>query len=939
MKHTLRLLCLLWLALLAKSGQAQVVAWTPNFPTETDKVTIIFDATKGNRGLENVTTPIYAHTGVLVNNGTTWTHVKSGWEVGIEATRMVPLGNNKYQLVIDNPRAYYGVAANEEITALMFVFWSKTSTGTKEGKDTENKDIKVPIFKSGAINVTITQPAVGMNPYFVDQNQSIQVKGTASSSTALKLYVNDQKVSEATGTALEANVIAASAGYNKVKLTAENGGTVVAADSFGFVVRTATQVQAIPAGAKDGITYLSPTSVLLNLFAPNKTSVYAIGDFNNWQASTPMYKTPDGTRFWTRIDNLTPKQEYAYQYLVNESLKIADPYTEKVLDPNNDQYLESTTYPNLKAYPTGKTTGLTSVLQTDQTAYAWQVTNFTAPKKTDMVIYELLVRDFLANHNYQTLKDTLDYLSRLGINTIELMPINEFEGNLSWGYNSSFYFAPDKYYGSKDMLKRFIDEAHKRGMAVIIDMVLNHSFSQSPMVQLYYNSATGQTTPESPWFNPTPTHDYNVGHDFNHESLATKYFVDRVNEFWLKEYNIDGYRFDLSKGFTQKQTLGNVGLWGQYDQSRVDILKRMADHIWSVDPSAYVILEHLADNSEEKVLADYGMMLWGNLNHNYRQAAKGDMNNSNFDWISYKRRGWNSPHVVGYMESHDEERMMFDVLRNGLSSGSYSTKTLTNALKRMRLAAGFFFTIPGPKMIWQFGEVGYDISIDQNGRTGNKPILWEYYQDAERKKLYDVYAALIKLKVEQPAFESNDFTLDLGGTIKRIHIQDPSMNVAIVGNFGLTATTADAKFQYTGTWYDYMSGEALTVTNVNQGITLQPGEMRLYTSIRISNSGIITGVLEDKDALAKQLVAYPNPSFNGQVTLKYQLTTASEVSIQLYDQLGRLVNEQNLGRQAAGPKAIQQALTTPSGGRLAPGLYICKVITGATAQSVQIVVQ
>ena len=209
MKYTLRLLCLLWLVLLAKTGQAQVVTWSPSFPSETDKVTIIFDATKGNRGLLDVTTPIYAHTGVLVNNGTTWTHVKSGWEVGIEATKLTSIGNNKYQLVIDNPRAFYGVAADEEITALMFVFWSKTATGTKEGKDTENKDIKVPVYKSGGVNVTITQPAVGMNPYFVDQNQTIQVKGTASASSSLKLYVNGQKVSEATGTSLEATLTAA----------------------------------------------------------------------------------------------------------------------------------------------------------------------------------------------------------------------------------------------------------------------------------------------------------------------------------------------------------------------------------------------------------------------------------------------------------------------------------------------------------------------------------------------------------------------------------------------------------------------------------------------------------------------------------------------------------------------------------------------------------
>ncbi|NOZ04318.1 MAG: hypothetical protein GXO92_06915 [FCB group bacterium] len=101
------------------------------------------------------------------------------------------------------------------------------------------------------------------------------------------------------------------------------------------------------------------------------------------------------------------------------------------------------------------------------------------------MIYELLVRDFIDRHDYQTLIDTLDYLEKLGINAIELMPINEFEGNSSWGYNPSFYFAPDKYYGTRQDLKLFIDECHRRGIAVIMDIVLNHTYGQSPLVSGY----------------------------------------------------------------------------------------------------------------------------------------------------------------------------------------------------------------------------------------------------------------------------------------------------------------------------------------------------------------------------------------------------------------------------------------------------------------------
>jgi 1,4-alpha-glucan branching enzyme len=157
-------------------------------------------------------------------------------------------------------------------------------------------------------------------------------------------------------------------------------------------------------------------------------------------------------------------------------------------------------------YPVGKADGIVSVFQTAQTPYEWQVEEFVKPLKQDLIIYELLVRDFVSARNYQTLIDTINYLKNLGINAIELMPVSEFEGNSSWGYNPSFYFAPDKYYGTKNDLKEFIDVCHQNGMAVILDMVLNHSYGQSPLVQLYFDGSAGdygQPTPLNPWYNET----------------------------------------------------------------------------------------------------------------------------------------------------------------------------------------------------------------------------------------------------------------------------------------------------------------------------------------------------------------------------------------------------------------------------------------------------
>ncbi len=210
------------------------------------------------------------------------------------------------------------------------------------------------------------------------------------------------------------------------------------------------------------------------------------------------------------------------------------------------------------------TTGIATVLQTAQQPYSWQINDFTPPAVEDMVVYELLIRDFTALHSYQSLSDTINYFKRLGVNVIELMPVSEFEGNISWGgYNPNYYFAPDKYYGPKNTLKTFIDLCHANGIAVVLDIVLNHSFGTSPpYVMLYWDKINKRPSANSPFYNPIAKHDFNVGYDFNHESQATKAFTKRVVNFWITEYKIDGFRFDLSKGFTQKNTLGNTAAWG-----------------------------------------------------------------------------------------------------------------------------------------------------------------------------------------------------------------------------------------------------------------------------------------------------------------------------------------------------------------------------------------
>jgi len=288
-------------------------------------------------------------------------------------------------------------------------------------------------------------------PLSVAVGGNINITGVSSANAALTLKLNGNAIaSAASANTISANPTIATACNQKVILEG-NDGSGIKKDSFEFYIPPTTTTAALPAGVQEGINYATNnTSVTLVLYAPGKNNVVVLGDFTNWTAScaNQMNKTPDGNYFWITINGLTPGTEYAYQYLIDNSIKTADPYTQKVLDPDNDQFISATTYPNLKAYPTGLTTGIVSVLQTAEPAYNWQVNNFSRPDKKNLMIYELLIRDFTAQHSYQSLIDSFSYFKNLGINAIELMPINEFDGNESWGYNTDFYFAPDKYYGT-----------------------------------------------------------------------------------------------------------------------------------------------------------------------------------------------------------------------------------------------------------------------------------------------------------------------------------------------------------------------------------------------------------------------------------------------------------------------------------------------------------
>ena len=707
-------------------------------------------------------------------------------------------------------------------------------------------------------------------------------------------------------------IAASSYGRFQLHFTADNG-TSVERDTIAYIVQPLIPVANVPSGYRDGINYLDSTSVALVLLAPQKTYCYVIGDFNNWQMDPAylMHRTPDGLRYWLEINGLTPGQEYRFQYFVDHTVKIGDPYAEKVLDQGNDNGVNNFIYPNLIRYPVGLTTELVTILQTNKPEYNWQINNFQRPDNRDLVIYELLVRDFVLRHDYGTLKDTLDYLERLGVNCIELMPVNEFDGNQSWGYGPAYYFAPDKYYGTENNLKAFIDACHARGIAVVLDAVFNHAFGQCPLVRLYQDRGTGLVPGNNPWLNIASPHPLGLGFDFNHESQYTQTFFDSVLSYWAQEYRVDGYRLDLSKGFTNTQT-GSIGDWSQYDQSRVNILTRMSSRFWAMNYGKYFIIEHFANNDEETVLANHGIMLWGKASEPYYQAAMGYEQSSDFSpFMSYQAKGWSFHNLVGFVESHDEERTMYRNYNFGNQANSaHDCRDTVVALKRMAAIAAFWALIPGPKMMWQFQELGYDVSIDVPCRTCPKPIRWNYLQYGPRQLLYKKYAAIINLKTKYPeAFRSSSYDISAWGKQKQIHVNSTAMNVTVIGNFDVYNQDVYTGFQHTGRWYNYMAGDSLDVTNTAMNVTLTPGDFRIYTDVRLPKPDLSVTVqpvgmadAQIHQALAVQVA--PNP-FQGETSLSFTMAERGAVRMSITDLSGNLVFMTDILKMAAGEQHLQ----------------------------------
>ncbi|MCC5637231.1 alpha amylase C-terminal domain-containing protein [Nostoc sp. CHAB 5844] len=534
-----------------------------------------------------------------------------------------------------------------------------------------------------------------------------------------------------------------------------------------------------------------------SLFAPYNKGAALIGSFSDWQ-EIPMEKGKDGY-FITNVELEDGVYQYKYRvqskswfFEQDQWVDVTDPYATDIDEVGGQDNSVIRIKDGQKIVDT----------------YVWHHDDNPLPPDHELVIYELHVGDFSggeddshARGKYKHIIEKLDYLCDLGINAIELLPVKEYPGDYSWGYNPRYFFATESSYGSTDELKQLIDECHSRGIRVIMDGIYNHSESSSPLTQIdhdyWYHHAPRD--PDNSW---GPEFNYEL-YDENLETFPARKFVGDTVRFWIEQYHIDGIRYDAARQIANYDFMHWI----------VQEAKKTA----GAKPF-YNIAEHIPETTS---ITNIDGPMDGCWHDSFMHTITAHICGDRFDIenlkdvIDAKRQGFmGATNVVNYLTNHDHNRVMVELGNRSIFD--------EEAFRRIKLGVAILMTAVGVPLVWMGQEFGeYKPKTQESSK-----IDWTLLGHDLNRGLFDYYKGLIHLRKNNHALytENIDFIHENAEAkvLAYSRWNDEGSRLVMVANFSenFLAGYHVPNFPCGGTWhewtgnYDVEAGDDGIITDI-----------------------------------------------------------------------------------------------------------------------------
>ena len=671
----------------------------------------------------------------------------------------------------------------------------------------------------------------------------------------------------------------------------------------------------IPGGIDLGPTWLN-NSMFLAVYAPSqpvmRVVVNSLENGSEEPEALTMYKDPNiQDTWWIELD--LPGGEYEYEYLLINGNKIADPFSRRLTNGKT----------RIEIGPGGISTA---------DDFIWSSNDYIRPSLDTLIIYELHVDDFSAQGNGQgtflDVIDRLDHLKMAGINAIELLPITEFPGTHSWGYDPQLMSAVEENYGTPEEFMRLVDEAHSRGIAVIIDLIWNHIKSTSPIWEIQPDYDLNPYIKLHTDLNPNEAEGSWGMLDLDHFNTNNIDYINSVNKIWVDEYRVDGFRFDAMYmiGWDMQQQEYGIPAWST----------ELRNH----DPTIYQIAEHLPSNPWLIENTD----LSSGWHDSFHDRLLNDVHGQSLSTMSIMRQivglheysDWGDPYnsrtqAVKYMVSHDEQ----SILQEMVTFNSYS---IEEARSRDKFYATILFTSLGIPMLFQGQEFGLQTGWDDDNNNGNyddeklqyRPVDWSLLNTDIGQSHLEHYSKLAKLRKSNPAFYEGTFYDLYRYTSQKVIVygykdESPNNNddqVVVVANFSsLERTIENVPFLSSGIWYD-----ALNPTNV---ITIDEDNYYDEYSIPAKSAIVFTNrdyqlaIPSSYESVPDQfqlVECYPNP-FNGKLNIRYHINNVSNIYATIYDLSGKVIKSFESEPKYPGQHQLIWDTKNNNGDAVATGLY------------------